>query len=553
MEKDLPVINLELSSGEFRINTHDAVYNIKVNPDNSLTRVVEKVVEKEVPAQPAYAPAPAGGQPVDEGFFRELTEEMYGEIGKLARQLSLSIKEIPGPNFKGVDIEQTGIELESAKDQLEDIVQMTEKATMDIMDLAESIQDDLQGVEKSLGSLKDLDFMATAAPADLDWGADLETETAEPAPSGGEEPHKLLESTSQALSGLLEQSAKLREAIAGLPELSDELAAEAPAPAPQPEPETQKVASYVFDLDVVFQTLYELCTNEAVKDHIKAMRTDQGTAFNADSVLAALNDLAPTVEVEDNFYNFPINNILKSLFSATNNEKYKQILKKMNQTSASIFLDSILPIEGEMVEKEVTVQPAAPPEAPAAQPSQPSRPGLPPQLIQELLGLADENLSGLNQAKDDLEAAASEISAGGGLQPNLGPDFDPVKKEDRDLIVQSVENVNEMVGRIMSHVTRILEALSFQDLSGQRIFKIVRLISSTQVQLLTLLISFGSRLKVQSEAAAEDGPKDTQKMAQEEIDKMLERVSPPSELHGPEAEGRLDQGAVNNLLAELGF
>ena len=44
----LPVIHLELTTGVFKIKAEDAIYEIEVKADSSLTQVVEKIVEKEV-------------------------------------------------------------------------------------------------------------------------------------------------------------------------------------------------------------------------------------------------------------------------------------------------------------------------------------------------------------------------------------------------------------------------------------------------------------------------------------------------------------------------
>ncbi|MEW5724250.1 MAG: protein phosphatase CheZ [Thermodesulfobacteriota bacterium] len=539
MEKNLPVLNLELSSGTFRINTPEAVYQITVKPESSLSRVVEKVVERET-----TRPAPAAeALVVPDLFYQELTQEMYSEIGRLARQLSLSIKEIPGKEFKGVDIESAGIELEDAKGQLEDIVQMTEKATMDIMDRAESIQEELQKVERQLSSLLQMDFM-TGLDEDLSW--DEGDEGFSPA---GEEPAKSAAGTPpEFFTRLLEMANRLQEAVGTLPELSDQ---GIPAPAaaqPVPEFRTEKKKEYHFNPDVVFQTLYELCTNETVKDHIKSMRADQSSAFNLGAVSQGLSDLAPNVSAEDNFFNFPIAAILKLLFQATNNDKYRQILKKMNQTIGNIFLDSILPVEGLVQEQETTLEAPAPPTAPV-----PTRPGLPSERIGEMTGLIEEAIKALQAEKERVEAALQEEDAAL-IDGSREADFTRVKNEDRKTMISSVEGASDVVKLIMGHITRILESLAFQDLSGQRILKIVRLISDVQVQLLSLLVSFGSKIKrKKEEPTLTETPEDTHRLVQDEVDKMIERITGPSKLEGPEAEGRLDQGAVDNLLADLGF
>ncbi|MBF0531403.1 MAG: protein phosphatase CheZ [Deltaproteobacteria bacterium] len=134
-------------------------------------------------------------------------------------------------------------------------------------------------------------------------------------------------------------------------------------------------------------------------------------------------------------------------------------------------------------------------------------------------------------------------------------EFSKIQNQDREKIINTVKGSTGTIQRIANHITGILEALSFQDLSGQRIMKIVRLISDVQVQLLSLLVSFGTKIKQkQKEAKAITSPKDTEVMAQAEVDRMLERVASPSDLLlGPEADGRLNQNAADGLLAELGF
>ncbi|MBU2551748.1 MAG: protein phosphatase CheZ [Proteobacteria bacterium] len=543
MSENLPVIRLELNSGVFKIKTEEAIYHISVSPDSSLSRVVEKVVETESARQTVPAlDLDVSSADLDD-FYREVSEEMYTEIGQLARKLSLSIKDIPGEAIHRVDIERTGRELEEAKGQLEDIVQMTEKATMDIMDLAESIQDDCSSLVDQLQTIKDLEFVQSGAASDDDWD-DEPAEASEPAQA------PLTDQAAIAvLSAVIETETGLREAVSQLPVAGEADQSEEPEPEAeaQPEPQPQKITTYEFETDVVFQTLYEFCTNEAVKDHIKAMRAEQETAFDQAAVLKTLTDLAPTVTVEDNFFNFPIVAILKSLFQATNNDKFKATLKKMNQTAGNIFLDAVLPLEGRVEEKEIP----APAKAPAAAPKPAGRPGLPQDRIDALLALIDENLSRLEAEKARLEEAGPAASSSGSA---ISGDLTTIKIGDRDLIINAVELSSELIHRVMARLTSILEALSFQDLSGQRIFKIVRLIGDIQVQLLSLLVSFGAKLKKkQQEAKAVISSKDADKLAQEEVDKMLERISSPSDLKGPESEGRLDQDAVNQLLGDLGF
>lgn len=549
MNNSLPIISLELNSGVFRIKTQEAIYEISVNPDSSLTRVVEKVVEREVRPAVDSSPAPVQAVPTVQGgdvFYRDITEEMYKEIGKLARQLSLSIKEIPGSHFKGVDIEQTGIELEDAKGQLEDIVQMTEKATMDIMDLAETIQEDLQNVQGGLGSLVQLDFMAREDDSDLDWGDELDIPEETEAVENGLEGAEAVETFTAFIASMLEKQNSLKSRVEELP-LSQ--GAAPPASAPPAKPQVKTVKAYKFDLDTIFQTMYEFCTNETVKDHIKGMRAEQATAFDQEAVLGGIGKLAANLTPdEDNFLDMPLIGILKGLYGATENDKFKNILKKMNQTAKSIFLEPNLPIEANMEEKEIMVEP----ESPEPEETLLAEPGITSEQLDPILAIINENIGDLEAEKERVASLSiREKDDATGADTS----FTQVKREDYNKIVETINNSTDAVNRIMSSITRILEALAFQDLSGQRIMKIVRLISDVQVQLLSLLVSFGAKMNRKlhvPEGAA--GPQDTDKLVQDEVDKMLERVSTPETiLGGPDAEGRLDQDAVNNLLAEMGF
>jgi chemotaxis regulatin CheY-phosphate phosphatase CheZ len=137
--------------------------------------------------------------------------------------------------------------------------------------------------------------------------------------------------------------------------------------------------------------------------------------------------------------------------------------------------------------------------------------------------------------------------------------YTSILTKDRDAIVGAVSSSEELIRSTTKHLTNIMEALSFQDLSGQRIKKIVGMISDIQVQLLSLLVAVDTKIKAHHDDQEQQRPKEeTEKFAQEEVDRMLEKLSAPpvgepSELMGPGAENRLDQGAVNDLLSQLGF
>ena len=109
-------------------------------------------------------------------------------------------------------------------------------------------------------------------------------------------------------------------------------------------------------------------------------------------------------------------------------------------------------------------------------------------------------------------------------------------RKSNDDIVRLLE-INDELG---DNLTRIMTALSFQDLTGQRIKKIIHALKSIETLVFDLYMSTGIMLKGKDEAP----DKDLETLSQETQKKM-------SELKGPQLE--TDQGNVDDLLAQLGL
>ena len=561
-----PEITLELTGGSLTIRAAEAIYHIVVRgglapalpagepraalpsgaeapalaPPQDQGQASEAAMDDdwddldlslpdEPPADAPGADLPEGA-PEDDEYYRDLSHDMFREVGRLARRLSMSIRDVEVDKVESLDFEAAGDQLENAKDQLESVVKMTEKATLKIMDLGEAIQSSISRAREIMKGMAEAgEGEAPAAEPDADAEAAVK------------ELNDALEALTGFLAGLNGQAygdlAKEAEAIKA--ELASAKAAPVAEPAPEPEPAGP---AYDFPLDLIFQTAYELCTNEAVKKHIKIMWDSGEKDFAPGDVSKALNAIATMEPDEDNFLNLNLKDVLKALFAATSNDKFKQILKKMASTADQIFLDQFLPIEAVPASGNQPAAPAAPAPAPAA-PAGPS-----PEVLARLDDLAAKLMEAAQkaspppEAKADLagllqKALASAVSAGGSVG------VDP----------QSLADLEDSLNTVFTDVNSIIEALSFQDLSGQAIYKIVMMLTDFQVQLLAMVVSFGSKIKTK-ESDKKATPDQSEKLAQEEVDRVMGSLK----AHGDEDEeeegpGKLDQGAVNDLLDNLGF
>ncbi|MEW6427824.1 MAG: hypothetical protein AB1568_07300 [Thermodesulfobacteriota bacterium] len=158
---------------------------------------------------------------------------------------------------------------------------------------------------------------------------------------------------------------------------------------------------YLFDLDVVFQTLYELCTNEQVKGHISKARQNRDSFFDLpvflDSMTAKLAGMEPD---GDNFFNVPMADVLQALADSCREKPIVNLLKKMDASQADIFLDGFLPLEAPPTE-EVAVE-AGPADLPPPPPATPP----PAMAADELQRLLAEIQNGLNELAGRVEEIA---------------------------------------------------------------------------------------------------------------------------------------------------
>ncbi|MFH7320982.1 protein phosphatase CheZ [Desulfurivibrio sp. D14AmB] len=498
---------MEVSTGFFRITTDNLLYNITVLGGAAVAPAPASIPPPSPP--PATDGAMAASCSGDD-FYKQVSNNVFNDIGKLAKSLSATIMDLPAEDrkMKRADLDEAGEKIEDAKNQLRDIVSMTERAAMEIMDHVEKVQLQTEDVRALLSQLKN--HQAFNQSAGGEEGDDAEQ------PSGPQPDQRF-----DQLAHQLTRAGELLEKLAVPPPAApEEEVAEEAAPAGR--------RRYLFELDTIFQTIYELCTNEAVKGHISAAREKAGELFDYDAFVEAISAKADQLEPDsDNFYTIPLTDVLGSLAVSCSEQKIKNLFVKMEANQKEIFLDSSLPLEVPPVEEAAVASAVAP--APAvAGPAAPD-----PEVMAEM--------------REVLAAAAGLVGTLREEPPQRSGGL--ISREDQLDLFHKIEGAFASVNSIYEDVTRITESLSFQDLSGQQILKIIKLLSDFQMQLLAIVVSFGSQLK-SKERNAEITADESKRLAQGDVDRYLGAVAGDGE---EEMEGPLDQETVNKMLEDFGF
>ena len=379
----MSVVRIEINSGTFTIPAGDKVYEITVRQSPTISQTLDTIVANELSAAKTNPQAGSGdtntagssaGDLQKISLYREISEEMFKDIGRLARDLSISIKHLPSYQ-KEVDFEKAGLDLESAKGMLEEVVKMTETATMTIMDISEDMQGQCAIIRQTLEDVRTLNFVGNAVDG-----------TNAP---GKKDPVLLMRDMLMNMRGLR-------------------------------------------------NSLSALLTEHVGKDCDAA-----GSKVDAASVRDALAGIDAQISMLEQEYNLQLQS----------SDRYM------------VVNDS----------------------------------------------------------------------------------YSMVKKEDHDRLIAALESSDHVIQCIISNISRILESLSFQDLSGQRIIKIVDLLSNVQVQLLSILVSSGVKLR-----RLREGKEMEKGSAEAEVDELMLRFIAESSKDGA-AKTILDQGAIDSLLADLGF
>ena len=516
--KNKPEIFLEMNTGFFRIPTSDANFNVTVLgswgeaesscKDAGAGRGVEAPESNE--GVPAFMPE-------DDLFYQEVSADLYNDIGKLAKSLSETIKDIPAEDRlqKRVELDEADEKIEDAKSQLQDIVRMTEKAAMQIMDNVEKVQGETFEVRDLLSALKEHPAFVAASSGGQE---EVQDEVPEEASSLSDETAKIKEYMNQA-----------REILAVVQEEGSVLEA------PEPVKKTETKTLYLFDVDVVFQTLYELCTNETVKDHLRAAREKAEELFHFDTFYHAMAPKAAAYEADgDNFFNVPMTDVFTSLLESCNDKGISNLLKKMDKGQGDIFLDQTIPLEAPPT-REVEIEVEG--EAEAGEPLGAGDSNADPRLA-EVQALLQQGLDAVDALPKVSGAVVPSMNGSGVMSAS-----------EKEEIFEQIEEALSKTSKISADVFSITESLSFQDLSGQQIMKVIKMLSDFQMQLLAIVVSFGSRLK-HKKADSSLSLEESKELAQSDVDSYISKLT-VDKSEGDQA--ILDQDTVNKMLEDMGF
>ncbi len=494
MGKEKPVeLSLELGEGACRVMLDGLALNITLKAPNGGMPLPA--------APPAAAPVPqlthgngAEAQRLVEelDYYRQVSHDIYDELGQLAKKLNVSLQDLTVADVVCSQMESPGEHLDQARCTVNDVLEMTEKATLNILDLVEQIREDCEDVRQQLLSL--------GANAD-DWGG-LDQG---PAPAAWGEETKAL--VAQILAQGEELNAKFQAQSVAAPPAAAEGGG----------------TSLHFPLAEILQIILEFCGNEALKQHLKAVIAKQGEIFPTQEVETAVTKLAATMPVEDGFSQFPVEEILKVLQSTCLDNRVKDMFTKMLASAGKLFPMPELPLEGHPVE--------AAPAAPA--PAEPQKPDFLP-------------------LWEDFFQKVQKLAAQAETPPEVPATTETPVAEER------IQKTTSVLDRITAALSRIMEALAFQDLSGQRLLQVLNLLRQIQLQILTMVVAAGTKLKKKTEQKGitleESGV-----LAQDEIDRLMVTVNPTGATassetpSGPGETQVLDQEAINELLTNMGF
>jgi chemotaxis protein CheZ len=166
---------------------------------------------------------------------------------------------------------------------------------------------------------------------------------------------------------------------------------------------------------------------------------------------------------------------------------------------------------------------------------------------------ASNQLEGINETLEDSTMKIMDINDEqmelANKQQNTLESFISRKRDKEDLLdsisldeaIKVIENQMDILKKIGDGSMKMMEPLSFQDLVGQRIQRIIKLVRSMELRIEELIISFGIKLKKHKEDPTK---------SYDELNRDVDVFK--SELKGPQRSGEgLGQAGIDDLLEGL--
>jgi chemotaxis protein CheZ len=148
----------------------------------------------------------------------------------------------------------------------------------------------------------------------------------------------------------------------------------------------------------------------------------------------------------------------------------------------------------------------------------------------------ERNIGGIKKVFDSLREGSITI-------PGQEKDNHPIKMDEKTIITISplIDYMESSTEDYVSMISDSFTQMSFQDLTGQRIKRIINLVSEMEEKIKSMVISFGIKLNER-----EKNPHVSQDELQRAVDEKVE------ELSGPQRQGQgLDQAGIDDLLANF--
>ncbi|MBW2031849.1 MAG: protein phosphatase CheZ, partial [Deltaproteobacteria bacterium] len=176
-----------------------------------------------------------------------------------------------------------------------------------------------------------------------------------------------------------------------------------------------------------------------------------------------------------------------------------------------------------------------------------------PQTSDQLKAIIEATEMAANKIMDNLENMQEETEKAKDILTSLRHGRTEVRGEGGEKIEIAVnkETVGEIsplldymestAGTFLSLISDSIVQMSFQDLTGQRVKRVMELVGKMEERLKNMILSFGIKL-----TEKEKNPR----MSDEELDRVVEKKV--TELAGPQREGEgLDQADIDKILARI--